>query len=173
VGSFTNQHVVSLGMFVCAGMVLAYRLGKWYAAGTKGNRNYKELAPLGGGIALTIAMSACTSGVIGFVIHFFGGAESQIGNAALTGGTGVHTVTAKTAVGFGELNQFGAALLLLTLAFGFGMWKHKKKDLKMDLRDGAWIGIGLGPLIGGYTLIPVINKLGDSTIGHFFFHTAA
>lgn len=167
-GSFTNQHVVSLGMFVAAGAVLAYRIGKWYAAGSKGNRNYKEFAPLAGGILVTMAASACTGGVIGFIIHFFGGAESQIGNTALTAGTGVHTVTAKTAVGFGELNQFGAAVLILTLAFGFGMWKHKKKDLKVEWRDGAWIGIGLGPLIGGYTLIPMINTFGTSTIGRFF-----
>jgi hypothetical protein len=162
------MHTISLGMFVAGACYLSFRLSRWFVTNKKGNRNWKELLPLGIGILLTMIASACTGGLIGWVLHAFGWLQGQVGNAALTAGTGAHSVNAHTSIAFGALSQFGSAVLLIFMAAVVGVWKHVQAPAKVDLRGGGWVGAALGPLIGGYTLIPAINNLGLHTVGRLF-----
>ncbi|MGW2419003.1 hypothetical protein ACWC0C_07020 [Streptomyces sp. NPDC001709] len=161
-------HSVSLGMFIAGAAYLAWRLGRWWAGTAPGKRNWKELIPLAVGVALSIVASACTGGLIGWAWHLGAQGQEQIGNATLTGVTGAHTATARTGAAFGVLDQWGATLLILAIAALIGGWKKIKKPALKDIQGGVWGGIGVGPLIGGYTLIPLVNSAGLHTIGHLF-----
>ncbi|MGW2078713.1 hypothetical protein ACWCOW_17505 [Streptomyces sp. NPDC001939] len=161
-------HSVSLGMFLAGAAYLAWRLGRWWAGTAPGRRNWKELVPLVLGLSLSVVASACTGGLIGWIWQLAGRGQEQIGNAALTGGTGAHTANATTSPQFGALDQWGAALLILLIAAIAGGWKKIKKPTLTDIKGGIWGGVGLGPLIGGHTLIPMINSLGLKMIGALF-----
>jgi hypothetical protein len=162
------MHTISLGMFVAGACYLSFRLSRWFATNKKGHRNWKELLPLAIGMLLTMVASACTGGLVGWVMHAFGWVQGQAGNVALTAGTGAHGVNATTSRDFGVLSQFGSAVLLIFMAGVAGVWKHVNVTAKVDLRGGGWVGAALGPLVGGYTLIPAINDLGLHTVGRLF-----
>jgi hypothetical protein len=166
-------HTVSVGMFIAGAIPLAWDLTRWFHAGSKGNRNWKGLLPMVSGASVAMAASACGGGLIGMAVHLTGRFQGQVGNGVLTTTTGAHTTNATASAAFGTLTQWGATILLLLLTILAASWKHIKNHVRMPVGRALWSGLALGPLIGGYTLVPLLNNIGFQLIGKALFHAPA
>lgn len=173
---------VSIGGLAIGLAILGWYLVPWWWKGrkTKGKpsgggpvdsskRDWRDLLPLGFGLAIGSLAAACTGGLLGWAAHGVSRANASVGDIAVTGTTG----TAADGVNQGALPTLngGAAILALLLLVGTAaLWKKMPEAMRKQLGAGAWAGVSLALSAGAAgilarTLVPGANALGDTLTG--------
>ncbi|MFJ8314048.1 MULTISPECIES: hypothetical protein [unclassified Streptomyces] len=92
----------------------------------------------------------------------------QGGDWALEKGTGAQHTSISRSAEFGTLTPFGAVIMLGLVVVFVVVYKSAKRKPKREFSWGAPCGLTLGPFLGAVTVVPLINGIGNMTIGSFF-----
>ncbi|WP_049566825.1 hypothetical protein [Streptomyces sp. SBT349] len=174
---------VSLGGILIGLGILVWQVAPWWYKGRKkkgkkggdgegsetSRRDWKDLLPLGAGLAYGSACVACVGGVLGWLAYSITNVNAAVGDRALAGTTGAqsqnmpqNTIT--------YLNDGGSIIVALGLITLIVLWKKTPKKTRVELGAGLWAGASLALGAGasgvlGRTISPALNALGDPLVG--------
>ena len=138
------MNVVTVGGAVLGLCLLGYRLTLWWP-GLKGLKvaHVMQLLPFVYAFAYGVLGILCVGGIIGAAFDFVLWGSNWLGDAAFVVGVGGpmgHEVTVPVTT---PLTVGGCAMFLVCTAV-FAALMKKKKQLRSDLKLGAWAGCTLG-----------------------------
>ncbi|MFC1435993.1 hypothetical protein ACEZDB_35710 [Streptacidiphilus sp. N1-3] len=158
---------VTLGMFAVGFLILVARIS-WFAFRSGRSAGYRGLIPFATSVGTFAAAGAAAGGLIGTVLAWVRGRIGDVGDWALTKGTGAKGVHATKPADFGTLTPFGAVIMLALLIIAFVAWRSARRRPKKEIAWGAPAGLTMGPFFGAVTIVPLINLCGAWLIGGFF-----
>lgn len=172
---------VSLGGILIGLGLLAWHLIPWWYKGSKkkgkkgdgeesgGSRDWRDLIPLGLGLAYGSACAACVGGVLGWGAYGVSNVNAAAGDRALAATTGAQSESRQLNT-ITYLNDGGSIIVGLGLVALIVLWRRVPKKTRKELGSGLWAGASLAVGAGasgvlGRTISPFLNSLGEPLVG--------